>query len=139
MASTYNYYAGSTSNQSRPSVEISSTREVCVVDLASYVDGVEVFPCGSGNDKRLSTVDKANINRILAKIAGIEGITGYKIKKLRAKLERTIQAEIHKFYDWSDCVRWACSEININDGLLAIMYPTTQDYLAITQYKHINN
>lgn len=137
MASMYKYYRSLISSQSVPVVEISTSRDICVVNLATYVNGVEIFPCGSGNDKRLSTVDKANINRVLAKLSGIEGMTGTKVRRLRAKLERTVKAHLHEFGDSAKCITWACSELGISQGLLEIMYPTAQAYLAITNFTHI--
>lgn len=139
MSYTYNYYGGLPSNQRRYTVEIDTVRDICVVDLGQYINGADVFPCGSGNDRRLSSADKLAINKILEQHTGIKGLTGFKAKKLRAKLEQTIKSNTNGLYDWADCVRHACSELDINDTLLQMMYPTTEEYLAIIEFRHIND
>lgn len=113
--------------------------DVCNVDISSYVNGADTFPCSSGARRKLTAEDRARINQLMADSAGVCAVNPTMLRKTRRNLERAMQAHIHEFYDFKDCLDWACSTLGISGFMLNLMYPTSQEYLALTEFRHVND
>lgn len=132
------YHRGTEASQFRDKIEIYyKDGDTCVVDVPTYMNGCKVFPCGSGNNVTVSGKLAQELNNMASTALEVEHLTPSSFRELRVKFERLIKSNTATFYDWKSAVAWACGELDMSSNLLKCMYPTTDDYLGIMEFRNL--